>query len=64
MAVQNFVEGFVREQDGTWCCIQAAELDLPGGRVQVAVGTRFAPGNRFVGVDLARLLEERKNAAA
>jgi len=58
MAVQNFVRSFVREQDGSWICVQAATLELPAGRIQVAVGTRFTPGTRFMGVDLARLLED------
>ena len=57
--MQNFLESFVREQDGAWICIEAATLDLPGGRIQVAVGTRFTPGSRFMGVDIVRLLEER-----
>jgi hypothetical protein len=58
--VHNLGESFVREQDGAWVCVQAAELQLPSGRIQVAVGTRFAPGTRFMGVDIVRLLEERK----
>ncbi|HEX6157469.1 MAG TPA: hypothetical protein VFZ54_15700 [Burkholderiales bacterium] len=58
MAVQNFVQSFVREQDGSWICVRAATLELPTGRIQVAVGTRFTPGTRFMGVDLARLLED------
>ena len=58
--MQNFAKSFVREQDGTWRCVEPAELDLPTGRIQVAVGMRFTPGTRFMGVDLARLLEEKK----
>ena len=49
---------FVREKDGTWLCVEAAELALPTGRIQVAVGTRFTRGTRFMGVDVAQLLEE------
>jgi len=60
MAVQNFVQSFVREQDGSWVCVQAATLELPTGRIQVAIGTRVRPGTRFMGVDLARLLEEKR----
>jgi hypothetical protein len=59
-AVQNFLKSFVREQDGAWMCIEAATLDLPSGRIQVAVGTRFTPGTPFMGADLVRLLEERR----
>lgn len=57
--MQNLEKSFVREQDGAWLCVEAAELDLPSGRIQVAVGTRFTPGTRFMGVDIARLLEEQ-----
>ena len=60
MAVQNFVQSFVREQDGSWICVQAATLELPSGRIQVAIGARFTPGTPFMGVDLARLLEDAK----
>lgn len=39
-------------------CIKACEIDLPGGRVQVAPGTRFTAGTRFMDVDIAELLDE------
>jgi hypothetical protein len=56
--VQSFYRSFVREEDGAWRCIATAELQLPGGRIQVAVGTRFTRGARYMGIDVARLLEE------
>ena len=56
--MQNFYRSFVRERDGAWLCTEAAELQLPSGRIQVAVGTRFTRGTRFMGIDVARLLEE------
>jgi len=62
--VQNFAEGFVREEDGGWLCIAPATLDLPTGRIQVAVGTRVTPGTHFMGVDLARLLEEKRTSTS
>jgi hypothetical protein len=58
--VQNFVKSFVRENDGSWRCIEPAELELPTGRIQVVVGMRFVRGTHFMGVDLVRLLEERQ----
>jgi hypothetical protein len=61
LAVQNFAKSFVREEDGGWLCVAPATLDLPTGRIQVAVGTRFTQGTHFMGVDLARLLEEQKS---
>lgn len=56
--VHAFVRKFVRENDGVWMCIEAGELDLPTGRIQVAVGTRFTRGTRFMGVDVALLLDD------
>jgi hypothetical protein len=56
--VQNVIKSFVREDDGTWRCIEAAELKLPSGCIQVAAGTRFIQGTSYMGVDMARLLEE------
>jgi hypothetical protein len=49
--VQNFYQSFVRETDGGWLCTEPAELELPSGRIQVAVGigggTRRAPSYFF-----------------
>jgi hypothetical protein len=56
--VQNVTKSFVREKDGAWLCVEPAELKLDGGRIQVAVGTRFIRGTPYMGVDVARLLDE------
>ena len=56
--MQNFVKSFVRERDGAWLCIEPVELKLESGRIQVAAGTRFTRGAHYMGIDLARLLEE------
>lgn len=56
--MHEFIKRFVREGEGVWLCVSAAEFDLPGGRIQVAVGTRFTRGTRYMGVDLAQLLDE------
>ena len=53
-----FIRKFVRERDGVWTCVEAGEVELPAGRIQVAVGTRFTRGTRFMGVDVALLLDE------
>ena len=57
--MHQFIKHFVREAPGVWTCIEAADLLLPQGRVQVTAGTRFTPGSKFMGVELARLLEEQ-----
>jgi hypothetical protein len=38
--------------------MEPATLNLPSGRIQVAPGTRFTRGTDFMGVDLAKLLDE------
>jgi len=56
--MQNFIRHFLREGHGVWSCIEPATLDLPSGRVQVTLGSRFTYGTTFMGVELAKLLEE------
>lgn len=59
--MQDFARRFVRETPGVWTCVEPAELNSPAGRMQVAPGTRFIRGTRFMGVDVAQLLEEHYN---
>jgi len=56
--VNGFVRSFERLEDGSWLCIKAAEWDSPLGRIQVTEGARFTPGTTFMGIDLARALDE------
>ena len=55
----KLTEHFVRLEPGKWTCVKSAELDGPNGRIQVAIGTTFARGTPFMGVDLADWLEEQ-----
>lgn len=57
--MENFFKSFRREIDGTWTCIEPATLDGPRGRIQVTAGSKFARGAEFMGVDLAKWLDER-----
>jgi hypothetical protein len=57
--MDDLLRRFVREPDGAWRCVEAAEIFLPGGRrVQFAIGARFARGNHYMGVEVAVLLDE------
>ena len=58
-AMKNFIRHFAREGDGAWLCVEPAELDLPSGRIEVTPGSRFTRGTTFMGVDLAKLLDEQ-----
>jgi hypothetical protein len=57
--MRRVTEHFVRGLFGSWLCIEAVDLELPEGRVQIAPGTRLTRGTTFMGVDLVRLLDEQ-----
>ena len=57
--MQNFIRHFQRLAPGVWACIEPADLMLPQGRIQVAPGTQFTRGTTFMGVDIAKLLDEQ-----
>ena len=65
--MEPFIEHFQRDGLGAWTCIAPTEIDLPTGRIQVAPLTRFTRGTTFMGVDVAKMLDEeyqRQNARA
>jgi hypothetical protein len=57
--MQDFIKHFVRTPAGEWVCTSPAELQTPQGRIQVASGTRFTRGTTFMGLEIARLLDEQ-----
>ena len=48
---------FCRHEDGSWECLHACTLEVPPGRIQVPVGTRFYPGSVFMNFDLVAWLD-------
>ena len=54
----DFCNAFHRRQDGSWRCIRAAEWDSPVGRIQVSEDTVFTHGTSFMGLDMAKLLDD------
>jgi hypothetical protein len=61
--VADFILCFMRESAGHWTCVKPCEISLAGGRMQVAVGTRFTVGTRFMDVDVADLLDRHHERA-
>lgn len=62
--MQNFIENFERQPDGSWRCISNAEITTIMGRIQVTEGATFTSGTVFMAVDMVDLLErelERQN---
>jgi hypothetical protein len=60
----NLTLNFIRDGMGRWTCIEPAVFDLISGRIEVAPGTRLVRGTRFMGIDLAELLDQQHEAAA
>ena len=58
--MQDFIKHFVRTPAGEWLCVSPAELNTPDGRIQVASGTRFTRGTTFMGLEIARMLDEQE----
>jgi hypothetical protein len=58
--MQNVIKHFARAPTGEWVCVTPVELQTPGGRVQVASGTRFTPGTLFMGLQFAQMLDEQE----
>jgi hypothetical protein len=56
--VKDFIRSFRRDSAGHWVCIKPCEIDLPGGRIQVSIGTRVTVGTRFMDIDIAELLDQ------
>jgi hypothetical protein len=60
--MRNFAKAFRRNPDGSWTRIAAATWSGPNGRIQVNVGSSFAPGFLYMGVDLAMLLNDEASS--
>ena len=57
--MDRFIKHFVREAPGVWRCETDATVTLRGGRIQVVSGTRVTRGTLFMGIELAKLLDEQ-----
>ena len=62
--MENFIDAFRRNADGSWSCIRDVTLNGPGGRIQVTAGKTFHRGMIFMGVDLAGFLDRQARGAA
>ena len=57
--MENFIDAFRRNADGSWCCIRNVTLNGPNGRIQVTEGATFRRGMSFMGIDLAGFLDQQ-----
>ena len=56
------MQHFIRDGLGRWTCVEPTTIELPTGRIEVAPGTRLVRGTKFMGVDLAELLDKEYEA--
>jgi hypothetical protein len=65
LALQEFVgkekpleETFHKDPNGDWHCVQACAIDMEDKEIVFAEGMSFAKGAPFMGVDVAKWLDE------
>jgi hypothetical protein len=54
---KTLCQSFRRNPDGSWTSIYQTRLDTPLVTIQLNAGTRFQPGDYFMGIDLVARLE-------
>jgi hypothetical protein len=57
--VENLGLAFQRNADGSWTCLKPTTLEGPNGRIQVSEGSTYRRGMLFMGIELARWLDEQ-----
>ena len=58
MTEEEFLKRFQRQPDGAWACVKALKIAGPNEPVTIGQGTRFGPGALFMGLDLAKELDQ------
>lgn len=57
--VEKLAKAFQRNADGSWTCVQPMTLEGPNGRIQVPEGVHLKRGMLFMGVELAKWLDQQ-----
>jgi len=55
--VDKFIKNFTRQGEGVWMCVRRAEYASKQGRIEFVPGTTFSPGQLYMGIDVAEMLE-------
>ena len=59
LELEDLGSTYRRNADGSWTCVKAATLQGPNGRMQVSEGTTYRRGMLYMGVELAKWLDEQ-----
>ena len=58
MTEVEFLNRFQRQPQGAWSCTKPIKVDAPSGPVMIDQGASFSPGALFMGLDLAKELDQ------
>jgi hypothetical protein len=58
MTESEFVSRFQRGPNGSWVCTHPIKIDGPNGTLRIARGQGFNAGGLFLGIDLAKELDQ------
>jgi hypothetical protein len=58
MTEAQFLNRFQRQPNGQWACTKPIKVNGPSGPVMIDEGTSFSPGALFMGLDLAKELDQ------
>lgn len=62
--MKRYLHYFRREGWGIWTCVEYVRLELAEGEIEVARGTSLVAGTKYMGIDLAMLLEAERARAS
>ena len=54
----EFLNRFQRQSNGVWACTKPIKIDGPNGPIIIGQGASFEPGASFMGLDLAKELDQ------
>lgn len=57
----RYLAYFKREGWGIWTCVEDVRLELAEGEVELLAGTSLVAGTKYMGIDLAMLLEAERS---
>ena len=58
MTEAQFLNRFQRQPSGEWACTKPINVNGPSGPVVIHEGATFVPGALFLGLDLAKELDQ------
>ena len=58
MTEVQFLNRFQRQPNGDWACTKPIKINGPNGPLMIDEGTSFSPGALFMGLALAKELDE------